>query len=111
MCLSECGLVARGAVLTHVKNGITDARVTLPGWVQDAGLSLKANKPDWSSLHVLSESFHRTASIARGSLTCTHFHGEFDAGHLLCEGQRPAGVAGAALGYAFWEREPGPDDE
>jgi hypothetical protein len=48
----------------------------------------------------------------RGCLTCTHFRGQFYCTHLLCEhdgGRRVIGVP--AQGCAFWEREPGSDDE
>jgi hypothetical protein len=56
---------------------------------------------------------HRIESPARarGCLTCTHFHGQFYAAHLLCErdgGRRVIGVP--AMGCAFWERKPGADD-
>jgi len=49
---------------------------------------------------------------ARGCLTCAHFHGQFYGGHLLCErdiGRHVVGVP--SMGCAFWEREPGADDE
>jgi hypothetical protein len=42
----------------------------------------------------------------------THFQGRFYAGHLLCErgsGRHVVGVP--AIGCAFWERDPGADDE
>jgi hypothetical protein len=57
---------------------------------------------------------HRTESPARsrGCLTCTHFHGQFYSGHVRCErdgGRRV--VAVPREGCAFWEREPGADDE
>ena len=50
---------------------------------------------------------------ARGCLTCTHFHGRFHSGHVLCERQPNwPGVVGVPRdGCAFWEREPGVDDE
>jgi len=49
---------------------------------------------------------------ARGCLTCTNFQGRFYAEHLLCErggGRYVVGVP--AMGCAFWEREPGADDD
>jgi hypothetical protein len=49
---------------------------------------------------------------ARGCLTCTHFHGQFYGGHLLCERDSVGYVVGVpTMGCAFWEREPGSDDE
>jgi hypothetical protein len=48
----------------------------------------------------------------RGCLTCTHFHGQFYGGHLLCQRDGGRHVVGVpAMGCAFWEREPGADDE
>ncbi|HEV3018859.1 MAG TPA: hypothetical protein VGY49_07550 [Burkholderiaceae bacterium] len=57
--------------------------------------------------------FQATAPArARGCLTCTHFHGQFYCGHVLCERDRARYVVGVpAQGCAFWEREPGADDE
>ena len=57
---------------------------------------------------------HRVESPARsrGCLTCTHFHGRFYASHLLCECDGGRYVVGVpTMGCAFWEREPGGDDE
>jgi hypothetical protein len=49
---------------------------------------------------------------ARGCLTCTHFHGQFYGGHLLCERDGGRSVVGVpSQGCAFGEREPGADDE
>lgn len=49
---------------------------------------------------------------ARGCFTCTHFHGQFYGEHVLCERNGARKVMGApAMGCAFWEREPGSDDE
>jgi hypothetical protein len=49
---------------------------------------------------------------ARGCFTCTHFHGQFFYDHLLCEHRGGRHVVGAPeMGCAFWEREPGADDE
>jgi len=50
---------------------------------------------------------------ARGCLTCTHFHGQFYAAHLLCERESrwPRVIGVPAQGCAFWQREPGADDE
>jgi hypothetical protein len=48
---------------------------------------------------------------ARGRLICTHFHGRFYGGHLLCERDRGRYVVGVpSMGCAFWQREPGADD-
>jgi hypothetical protein len=48
---------------------------------------------------------------ARGCLTCTHFHGQFYGGHVLCERDAVRYVVGVpAQGCAFWQREPGADD-
>jgi hypothetical protein len=50
---------------------------------------------------------------ARGCLTCTHFHGNFHCGHVLCERQPrwPSVVGVPRDGCAFWMREIGTDDE
>jgi hypothetical protein len=49
---------------------------------------------------------------ARGCLTCTHFHGRFYTAHLLWERDGVRRVIGVpAQGCAFWQREPGADDE
>jgi len=49
---------------------------------------------------------------ARGCLTCSHFLGRFLAGHLVCEHREGVQVIGRPeLGCAYWEREPGADDE
>jgi len=49
---------------------------------------------------------------ARGCLTCSHFHGRFYGGHLLCERDSGRYVVGVpAMGCVFWQREPGSDDE
>ena len=49
---------------------------------------------------------------ARGCLTCTNFQGRFFCGHVLCERDGRHHVVGApAMGCAFWQREPGADDE
>ena len=57
---------------------------------------------------------HATGSRARerGCFTCTHFHGRCLAEHLLCEHRGGRHVIGTpTLGCAYWEREPGADDE
>ncbi len=58
---------------------------------------------------------HRAESSARarGCLTCTHFHGQFFSGHVLCERepQWPHVVGVARDGCCHWLREPGADDE
>jgi hypothetical protein len=49
---------------------------------------------------------------AAGCLTFTHFHGRFYAEHQLCERDGGRKVVGVPRdGCAFWEREPGADDE
>lgn len=49
---------------------------------------------------------------ARGCYTCTYFHGIFYAEHLLCERNGGRQVIGTPrMGCAFWEREPGADDD
>jgi hypothetical protein len=49
---------------------------------------------------------------ARGCLTCTHFQGRFYCGHVLCERDGGRHLVGQPKqGCAFWEREPGSDDE
>jgi hypothetical protein len=49
---------------------------------------------------------------ARGCLTCSHFHGNFYCEHVLCERNGARHMVGApAMGRAFWQREPGADDE
>jgi hypothetical protein len=53
-----------------------------------------------------------TPARARGCFTCTNFHGQFYGGHLLCERDHARQVIGSPqMGCAFWEREPGADDE
>jgi hypothetical protein len=54
-----------------------------------------------------------TPARARGCLTCTHFHGRFFCGHVLCERESrwPHVVGAARDGCCHWEREPGSDDE
>ena len=57
---------------------------------------------------------HRNTSLARerGCFTCTNFHGTYYAEHLLCEHLGGRQVIGTPkMGCAFWEREPGSDDE
>jgi len=49
---------------------------------------------------------------SRGCLTCRNFQGEFFAQHLLCQRDGGRHVVGVPqMGCAFWEREPGSDDE
>jgi hypothetical protein len=53
-----------------------------------------------------------TPACARGCFTCTHFHGNFHYGHVVCERTKAVHVIGVpAMGCAFWQREPGVDDE
>jgi hypothetical protein len=53
-----------------------------------------------------------TPARAKGCLTCTHFHGQFFCQHVLCERECARKVVGVpSQGCAFWEREPGADDE
>ena len=48
----------------------------------------------------------------RGCYTCANFFGRFYAERLLCERDRGRQVIGTPrMGCAFWEREPGADDE
>jgi hypothetical protein len=48
----------------------------------------------------------------RGCLTCAHFQGEFHCGHVVCEQKTKHQVIGRPeLGCAYWQREPGADDE
>lgn len=53
-----------------------------------------------------------TGARARGCFTCAHFHGEFFSGHVVCR-QRPSlnVISAPLLGCAYWQREPGADDE
>jgi len=49
---------------------------------------------------------------ARGCYTCTHFYGRLIATHVVCEREGGIKVIGAArMGCAFWQREPGADDQ
>jgi hypothetical protein len=49
---------------------------------------------------------------AHGCLTCAHFQGQFYAEHAVCERFEKLRVIGdARIGCAYWEREPGADDE
>lgn len=49
---------------------------------------------------------------ARGCLTCTYFRGQWAACHVVCERfEKPRVVGTATMGCAYWEREPGSDDE
>jgi hypothetical protein len=48
---------------------------------------------------------------ARGCWTCTNFHGNFYADHLLCEDRGRQVIGVPAMGCAFWMREIGADDE
>ena len=53
-----------------------------------------------------------TPSRAKGCFTCTHFHGRFLAEHLVCEHCGAIQIIGSPkMGCAYWEREPGADDE
>ena len=57
---------------------------------------------------------HRVESPARarGCLTCTHFLGRYYCGDVVCEREKAVKViAVASMGCAFWQREPGADDE
>jgi hypothetical protein len=48
----------------------------------------------------------------RGCLTCAHFQGQFYAEHVVCERFEKQRVIGdARIGCAYWQREPGSDDE
>jgi len=49
---------------------------------------------------------------ARGCYTCTHFQGQFFCEHVLCQRNGGRSVVGVpAQGCAYWQREPGADDE
>jgi hypothetical protein len=53
-----------------------------------------------------------TPARALGCYACKHFHGRFLADHLVCEERGGRQVIGSPrMGCAFWEREPGSDDE
>jgi hypothetical protein len=53
-----------------------------------------------------------TPARARGCFTCTHWHGQFYCTHVVCERTKAPHVIGVPrMGCAFWEREPGADDE
>jgi len=65
---------------------------------------------------ILSNTFSPYALLpptrARGCYSCTHFHGNFLAQHLVCEHRCGTQVIGTPKnGCAFWEREPGADDQ
>ena len=49
---------------------------------------------------------------ARGCLTCSHWHGDTFSGHVVCRSRAAVQVIGRPeLGCAYWQREPGSDDE
>jgi len=53
-----------------------------------------------------------TGARKRGCFTCTHFHGRLMAQHVICEYRGSIQVIGSPqMGCAYWEREPGADDE
>jgi len=53
-----------------------------------------------------------TRARARGRFTCTWFQGRHLADHLVCEQRDPVQVIGSPIaGCAYWQREPGSDDE
>jgi len=53
-----------------------------------------------------------TAARAQGCFACTRFHGNFLAQHLVCEHRGGTQVIGTPkMGCAYWEQEPGADDE
>jgi len=53
-----------------------------------------------------------TEGRARGCYACTHFHGLLHGGHVVCEHRGGVRVIGVAkMGCAYWQREPGADDE
>jgi hypothetical protein len=53
-----------------------------------------------------------TGARARGCYTCAHFHGRLMAQHVVCEQGGGIQVIGTPKnGCAYWEREPGADDE
>ena len=56
----------------------------------------------------------RQVDTTRVCQTCTHWHGRFKRDLMVCEHPRwPTYMSEARikLGCAFWEREPGADDE
>ena len=57
---------------------------------------------------------YKTESGARqrGCFTCTNFQGQFFCQHVVCEHREKVQVIGRPeLGCAYWQREPGADDE
>jgi len=53
-----------------------------------------------------------TGARALGCMACTHFHGQRYYEVVICEhhgGRHAIGIP--AMGCAYWEREPGADDE
>lgn len=48
----------------------------------------------------------------RGGLTCEYFRGQFKAQLVVCERfERDRVIGDARMGCAYWQREPGADDE
>ena len=52
-----------------------------------------------------------TPASALGCYTCTHNHGQQLAGHVVCEWRGIHVIGTPKIGCAFWEGEPGADDE
>jgi hypothetical protein len=56
---------------------------------------------------------HQPMTPARslGCFTCAYFQGRFMASHVLCERQGIQVIGTPKNGCAYWQREPGADDE
>jgi hypothetical protein len=53
-----------------------------------------------------------TGARERGCFTCSYFRGQFKAEHVVCERfERDRVIGDAWIGCAYWQREPGADDE
>jgi len=53
-----------------------------------------------------------TGARARGCFTCAHWHGDTFCGHMVCRSRAALQVIGRPeLGCAYWQREPGSDDQ
>ena len=53
-----------------------------------------------------------TGARERGCYTCAHWQGQRYGGHVVCEHRGGVQVIGRPeLGCAYWEREPGADDD
>jgi len=53
-----------------------------------------------------------TPARARGCFACALFLGRYFCGHVVCEREKAIKLIGVpSMGCAFWQREPGADDE